>query len=217
MGVASTRVPAGSWILRTPMELDGCRTTQETSRMSSLVSPPQWEPTAAGTSTSCSRFALLSICNSDFSMAMTQIGSAIAKPMTAGCVPYLLKDTDANTPGTQPGCQAVERTPCDLPGQGDCLASGFREASMIECKDASGNTLDPANAEPSSVPDTDAGRPCWYLWYDANPVTGCPDAPKNQRISVLRRQGDVAPGGTFLAMNCTTCASSDPACAAAGP
>jgi len=47
---------------------------------------------------------VFSICNSDFTNAMTQTGSDLVQAMTgnADCVPYALTDAAPNTPGLQP-------------------------------------------------------------------------------------------------------------------
>jgi hypothetical protein len=72
--------------------------------------------------------------------------------------------------------------------------------------------LDPTNPQINNVPDS--ARPCWYLYYDGNPVTGCPDAPNYQRITALRKTGQTAPAGTLLSMKCLTCPASNPNCTA---
>jgi hypothetical protein len=165
-----------------------------------------------------------SICNSDFTNAMKQIGDAIVQVLKPGCVNYALIDTDPSTPDiTEPECQAVERVPCANFGQGGCLQTGFAETRLSECRDGQGNILDPSSLDPSrssqaqvdatlTASISEASRPCWYLSYDSNPATGCPSAFKNQRISVLRPTGTVAPPGTMLALQCLTCALSDAIC-----
>ena len=153
---------------------------------------------------------VFSICNSDFTNAMTQTGSDLVQAMTgnADCVPYALTDAAPNTPGLQPHCEAVDRTPCDVPGMGACLESGYAEAPMPECKDSQGNLLDPASPQLDSV--SEDSRPCWYFSYDAT----CTNA---QKISALRPTGVVAPAGTLLTMTCQTCPASNPGCVAASP
>jgi hypothetical protein len=164
---------------------------------------------------------VFSICNSDFTNAMTQIGNAIAQVLKPGCVDYALIDTDPNTPITEPECQALDRSPCATPGMGGCLASGFTETRLPECKDSQGNILDPSSLDPRlySQAQIDAvlanvspdSQPCWYLSYDTGPL-GCAQVFKGQRISALRKMGMVAPVGTFLAMQCLTCAITDAIC-----
>ncbi|HEX7597844.1 MAG TPA: hypothetical protein VF518_06490 [Polyangia bacterium] len=51
-----------------------------------------------------------------------------------------------------------------------------------------------------------SSRPCWYLVYDTNSVSGCPNTYLGQKISALRKTGQVAPAGTLLSMKCLTCA-----------
>jgi len=155
-----------------------------------------------------------SICNSDFTDAMTQTANAIAKKMKAGCVNDPLVDTNPDLPGIQPDCQATDRIPCDTPGKGGCLQTGYQETPISECIDPStGNPLNPANPALNNIPNSEPNRPCWYLVYDMDPNTGCPDAVGHQRISTLRNDNLTAPAGTLLGLSCRTCqSSSDPRC-----
>ena len=154
---------------------------------------------------------LYSLCNSDFTGPMTQIGNKIATALTPGCVAYPLIDTDPNTPGVQPECQVTDRQPCAQPGKGSCLQSAYTETPLSECIDpTTEHPLDPTNPQLNNVPNS--GRDCWYLYYDPNPVTGCPNAYKNQRIAALRKTGTQAPAGTLLSMKCLTCARADQTC-----
>jgi hypothetical protein len=164
-----------------------------------------------------------SICNSDFSNPLSQIGNAITQALTANaCVDYPLIDTDPNTAYTEPQCQAHLSSPCTRPGVGDCLPSGFAEKLIPECKDSQGNILDPVSLDPSLHSQaqidavlaavSDSSRPCWYLAYD-NGVPGCKGVSFNsQRISALLPTGTVAPPDTYLSMQCLTCASADGRC-----
>jgi hypothetical protein len=160
-----------------------------------------------------------SICKSNFTDAMKQIGQAIAKVLTPGCVPYPLIDIqpsvpDGGIPGPlQPECQATDHQPC---GDGNGC---YNDTSILECKDSQGKPLDPNLLDPGTAAQplhsrtqidavlntiSQDQRPCWYLSYDHSD-TGCPAAPNGQRISALRKTGTVAPPGTRLAMKCLTC------------
>jgi hypothetical protein len=164
-----------------------------------------------------------SICNSDFTGALTQIGNALAAQVMLvpkpGCFSYTLMDADPNTPGVQPECQVFDDIPCVFPGVGGCLNSGFQRNALYECVAIEGATasgpLNPANPQIDNVPDGE--RPCWYLSYDTDPITGCPDAPHAQKFSVLRPTGTVAPAGTFVEMTCQTCPASNPGCTVTAP
>jgi hypothetical protein len=153
---------------------------------------------------------VFSICNPDFSDAMTQTGNALVHAMAgdAGCVPYGLMDGDGKSPGIQPLCQAVDRTPCDSPGQGICLATRYVELPILECKDSLGNLLNPASPQLDSVGED--SRPCWYFSYD----TSC---ASTQKISALRPTGSAPPAGSVLAMKCQTCPASNPGCVVTSP
>jgi hypothetical protein len=160
-----------------------------------------------------------SICKSNFTDAMTQIGQAIARVLKPGCVEYPLVDAQPRVPyGESPGplqpeCQAIDHQPC---GDGNGC---YTDTPILECKDSQGKPLDPNLLDPGSPArpgysrtQIDAvlntisqdQRPCWYLSYDRSD-TGCPLAPNGQRISALRKTGTVAPPGTMLAMKCLTC------------
>ena len=157
-----------------------------------------------------------SLCDDDFTTAMTQIGAATAMVLKPACVQYLLMDTDSTTSGIQPNCQVTERIACDTPGMANCLPTGYEDSPRPECIDpTTGLPLDPANPRTGNVPDS--ARPCWYLLYDKENVTGCPDAPNGQRISVLRPTGTTAPAGTLLALSCLTCPTSNPGCSLVSP
>ena len=160
-----------------------------------------------------------SLCDDDFTKAMTEIGAATAIVLKPGCVQYPLMDTDPNTPGTQPRCRVIDQIACDTPGTPlNCLGAGYEEFYRDECIDpTTGLPLDPATAQDNlnKIPNTDSARPCWYLYYDTS-TAGCPDAPKGQRITVLRKSGETAPAGTLLSLSCMTCPASNPDCGGAG-
>ena len=156
--------------------------------------------------------ARFSICSTDFTAAMTMFGGTMMDNRRPACIVYPLVDTDPGTPGTQPDCQAVQKISCETPGQGDCLSTGYRETLFPECRDqASGLPLNPADPELDSVPDDN--RPCWYLYYDPNPMTGCPNAFNGQRITVLFKTGQMAPPDSLLTIQCLTRPDSVPECA----
>ena len=90
------------------------------------------------------------------------------------------------------------------------------QETLTECIDPTTQLpLDPTNPLLANVPDS--ARPCWYLYYDADRTTGCPNAFTNQRITVLRPStAPLAPPGTLLALTCLTCPASDQICPALG-
>jgi hypothetical protein len=158
-----------------------------------------------------------SLCEPDLAPVMTEIGNRIglgvAQKLWPACVPNPLMDADQSLPGIQPDCVLSEGLPCDTPGVGSCLSTGYRETALPQCLDDLGNPLNPASPNLSSVPDDDDHRPCWYLVYDQDPTTGCPNAPKGQMISVLRPAGVTT--GSILNLSCRTCQTADdPRCIA---
>jgi len=146
---------------------------------------------------------VFSICNGDFTDAMTQTGAAILQALESGCLLYPLVESDS--PNVQPQCEVFVRTWCQSPGQGDCLQSGYQETRIPECKDSSsGLPPDPKNPQFNAVPD--ASRPCWYLFSD--PISGC-SSTSGQRISALFQADQPAPPGWTLTMRCS-CLTSQP-------
>ena len=150
-----------------------------------------------------------SICNPDYTAAMTQFGDAIVKVLKPACLDSPLIDIDPSTPEIDPECQVIEQIRCETPGQGACLVSGYQERSFSECRDSQGNRLDPADPQLDSVPED--GRPCWYLFYDTS-AAGCPTTPNGARILVLRKPGTIAPPGSLLRIACLTCPRVDQPC-----
>jgi hypothetical protein len=151
-----------------------------------------------------------SLCNQDFTVAMTAIANAIVQVLKPGCVEYPLIDTNSAAPEVQPECQVIDRIPCDNPGTDKCLQSGYTETSRKECIDTgTGLPLNPVTPAINNIPDS--ARPCWYLYYDKSQA-GCPNTYKGQRITVLRPSGTNAPAGTVLDLKCLTCARTDQTC-----
>jgi hypothetical protein len=156
-----------------------------------------------------------SICENDLAPVMTEIGNrigyAVTQKLWPACIPAPLVDENRSLPGLQPDCVVKDRQPCEPTDGGACPSNGYLETALPQCTDASGNPLDPASPKISSVP-VDAW-PCWYLSYDKDPTTGCPNAPMGQVISVLRPSTPSA--GASLSLSCRTCSSADdPRCLA---
>jgi hypothetical protein len=157
-----------------------------------------------------------SLCEPDLAPVMTEIGNrigiAVAQKLWPACIPSPLMDADEDLPGVQPDCVISEGQPCDTPGSGRCLSTGYEETALPQCVDSMGDPLNPASPSLNDVPNDDDHRPCWYLIYDQDPSTGCPNAAHGQRISVLRPAD--ATEGSILNISCRTCPSTDdPRCA----
>jgi hypothetical protein len=124
-----------------------------------------------------------SICERDYSGAMSQIGSTIAAKLQNLCVSYKLYNTNPGGP-LVPDCRVAFRTP-----QPD---GTFKEnpQSLPRCPDG---------ATQGNV-DTD----CWQLTQDANKCPGL-----GQLIAVLRTAAEISAGpltaGTEVGMQCRTC------------
>ena len=122
---------------------------------------------------------------------MSTIGQTIAKKLQNLCVDYQLFDVDIATPGPQPECRVVWRTP------------------VLDAKDP---TKVIYQESPSSMPQCPAGatqdnvsEDCWQLISDP---TKCP--VKGQLLQVLRTAQEITanptvPAGTKIGMRCLTC------------
>jgi hypothetical protein len=139
-----------------------------------------------------------SICQTDFSASMKNIGDTIAKKLQNLCVDYKLVDTDLVTPGLQPDCRVVYRTPDPIDPKNPTVQTYTENPTslpMCSPQDTAGNVA------------TD----CWQLTIDRDkcPVNG-------QLVQVLRTAAEIAQGpltpGTKIGMQCRTCpALSSPA------
>ena len=144
-----------------------------------------------------------SICQPDFSGAMSTIGNALAKKLQKLCVDQKLYDSDLATAGLQPDCRVVYRVPQIDPSDPTKVIYVEGPASLPKC-DASYSLTNPP---PDKVGD------CWQL---TNDTTRCPI--NGQLVTVVRTAAAVAAGplapGTKIGMQCRVCpaGSTDPAC-----
>ena len=144
-----------------------------------------------------------SICESDFTAAMTGIGNAIAKKLQNLCLGDKLVDQDTVTPGLQPDCTVNYCVPSLDPNDPTKVVYACAPTSLPACPDGatSGNVA------------TD----CWKL---TNDTTKCPAAYNGQMVNVLRTAAEIAAGplapGTEIHMQCRICPSASSADPAAG-
>ena len=132
-----------------------------------------------------------SICQPDFSQSMKVIGDSVARKLQNLCVDYKLLDGDLTTPGLQPTCRVVWRTPALDPKDPTRVIYTESAASLPPC---------PAGATSGNV-----ATDCWQLIYDP---TKCP--VNGQLLSVLRTAQEMAnnpqlAAGTKIGMQCLTC------------
>jgi hypothetical protein len=136
-----------------------------------------------------------SICQTDFSDAMKQIGYAIAKKMQNLCMDDKLLDADPTTAGLQPDCTVHYRIAVSNPS--DPITVIYKEGlqSLPKCA---------PNYSTTNLPPSD----CWQLSNDA---TTCP--VNGQLVTVLRTADEVAAGpltpGTQIHLQCRICSASD--------
>jgi hypothetical protein len=132
----------------------------------------------------------LSICQPDFTSAMSSIGTAMAGKLQNLCLDYKLFDSDLSTSGLQPDCRVAYRTPEPDPNE-------MTKVIYVE--------------SPTSLPECDAGATsgnvatdCWKL---TNDTTKCP--VNGQLVNVLRTAAEIAAGplapGTQVGLHCHIC------------
>jgi hypothetical protein len=146
-----------------------------------------------------------SICQPDYSAAMSDIGAIIAKKVQNLCVNATLLDADLNTPGLQPDCRVAYAIV-------DSTTGIFMEqAAMPQC--------DPTITVDANQPTL----PCWKLTYDTNRCPGTEGAGVGQIVNVVKDPtAPQVPAGTKLDIQCLTCpdvtsgGTAAPGCASTG-
>jgi hypothetical protein len=135
-----------------------------------------------------------SICQPDFSAAMKLIGDTIAKKLQNLCVDDKLFDQDPATPGLQPDCRVVYRTPVTDPNDPTNIIYQVSPVSLPVC---------PAGATSDSIAED-----CWQLLSD---TAKCPQSFNGQLVNVLRTTAEIAQGplvaGTRLSLQCRICSN----------
>ncbi len=135
-----------------------------------------------------------SICETDFSASMSQVGSSIARKLENLCInDKLWLDPDTG----KPSCQVAYRRPVIDPNNPSVVTYALDPVGMAECDTSS---------MPVSgvVPET-----CWFLGTD---TTMCP--VNGQKVMVARSAADIQqygqqlPLGTQLDMQCRICSTS---------
>jgi len=141
-----------------------------------------------------------SICERDFSASMSAIGTGMAQKLQNFCVDYKLLDSDLDTPGLQPDCLVVFRTPQQDPSDPTKVVYVDNPIHLPAC---------PAGSTSGNV-----ATDCWLL---ANDTSRCPIS--GQMVNVLRTAAEIAAApqlapGTKLRMQCHVCpaGSTDPGC-----
>jgi len=126
-----------------------------------------------------------SICETDYSAAMSQIGNAIAPLLQNLCVPYKLWNLKPGTTPAVPDCKVNYLFP-----------SGETSPPLVAC---------PAGVTTQSGSIT---QDCWFLVQNS-PL--CPTAPLGQLIRTLRTNAEAdagpLPSGTLVQMECLSCPS----------
>jgi hypothetical protein len=129
-----------------------------------------------------------SICQTDFAASMKTIGDSIGRKLQNLCIHDKLADADPATPGLQPDCRVVYRTPAPDPRDPTKVVYQESPTSLPWC---------PAGATSRTITED-----CWQLARD---LTKCPDALGGQMLNLLRIDQGPLPAGTQVAMQCHIC------------
>ncbi len=134
-----------------------------------------------------------SICEADYTDALTQIGTTLAARLQNLCVNYKLWTNPATG---QPDCRVAYSVPGPDPTNPSNLVYTESPTSLPQCD----RSYSLSNPPPDSFGD------CWMLTTGSNK---CPNAYNGQLITVLRTAKEIAAGplkvGTNVNMECTTC------------
>lgn len=127
----------------------------------------------------------VSICETTFEPALSQIANAITAKVASPCIEGRLVDDDPTAPGVQPRCTVT-----------DILV------------DANGNTTE---TPIPSCKTTAAAQPCWDTPADQ---TVCLKAPSTGGTRIVVRRVDAPPAGSSTRVNCQLCdaAGTKPGC-----
>jgi hypothetical protein len=133
-----------------------------------------------------------SICETDYSGAMSEIGATLAKKLQNLCVDAKLYDTNLGNGSPAFDCRVVYRRPIvDAAG----MVTYTEDANSLPRCDPSFST---------SNPPPDGSSDCWKLVDD---WSKCPNS--GQLIEVLRTKAEIQSGpltpGTKVGMQCRTC------------
>jgi hypothetical protein len=134
-----------------------------------------------------------SICEEDYTNALTKIGTTLAARLQNLCVNYKLWINPATG---RPDCRVAYSVPGQDPKDPNSLIYTERPDSLPQC--------DPSYSV--SNPPPDSFGDCWMLTTGSSK---CPDAYNGQEVTVLRTAKELAVGplttGTKINMQCTTC------------
>jgi hypothetical protein len=135
---------------------------------------------------------LFSICQDDYSAALTQVADAIRRQVQPGCVPECVLDEDPLEPGLQHVC-TIEQTSVD--------ADGIEHSDvLLECE---------VDGEELVVPDGE--DTCYVSKHDldgATPSTvddmvqDCRERGANLQITIAHRDPSAAPSGAQYLADC---------------
>jgi hypothetical protein len=123
--------------------------------------------------------ALYSICNDDFSPALTSIANRILDEIPPPCVPACIADADPIQQGLQVQCTVTQRT-------FDSVGS----PTDIEVPLCEGDAL-PAAADVCWIPRTGDGLSAF-----------CAELGWNLELGIVRREGVPAPSDTEISVDC---------------
>jgi hypothetical protein len=123
---------------------------------------------------------VFSVCDDDYSPALTAIAEAIAEQILPACIPACVADADPETAELEFSCTVIQESP---DGEGS-----FYRVDVPECE-ADGSV--PADADSCYEGLTGAGRSEF-----------CSDAGFNLELRFVRREGVALPEGSAILFDC---------------
>jgi hypothetical protein len=119
-----------------------------------------------------------SVCQSDYTSALTAAASTMQTMMTSPCLDGAVDptDTDPSNPGVQPACTVVDRLDD---------AGSDRDLAMPACP-----------MRGATLPDPNGPRPCWWAATDES----C--TPRGNELAMHIERSTPPPPGTVVAESC---------------
>jgi ferredoxin len=124
---------------------------------------------------------LYSICQDDYSDALSAIANAIRDQIRPACMTACVADTDQVTTGLQPQCTLIQEAP-------DVASGDVIETNIEKC------------AGDGSLPDGE--DVCFLTLVEDNLSEICAEEGWNLEFQLVRRDGVPAPGGTSVSATC---------------
>jgi hypothetical protein len=145
---------------------------------------------------------MFSICEPDYTDALTTIAKSLAPPLTPSCYTRCVADTDASTLVLDPECSILERHPGSSEADADTIRECLRGTEGYAIDSETGDYVMPS----------DDANVCYAMLTDHEDATAtssddmsgiCEDLHYNLELVIERRPGFPAPNGTSVSALCS--------------